>query len=49
MDYAVEMASGCRMCIPSFMKTGTVIQAIFRFRLNIFRGYNIGITDERDL
>jgi hypothetical protein len=35
--------------IPSFMKIGTGIQAILRFCLRNMRGYNVGITDGRDL
>jgi hypothetical protein len=34
--------------IPSFMKIGTGVQAILRFRLRNLRGRDIGITDGRD-
>jgi hypothetical protein len=35
--------------IPSFMKTGTGVQAILSFFLRNLRGCNAGITDETDL
>jgi hypothetical protein len=44
-----EVASGGMMYIPSFMKTGTGVQAILRFCLRNLRGYNVGIADGRDL
>jgi hypothetical protein len=46
--YAVEMASGSMMCIPSFRKIGTAVQAILRFCSNNLRGCNIDITDGRN-
>jgi hypothetical protein len=49
MKYAVEMASCCIIHVPSFMKTGTCVQAILRFCLRNLRGCNVGITDRRDL
>jgi hypothetical protein len=49
MKRAVGTAS-CRMiCISSFIRIGTGVQAILRFGLGILRGYNVGITDERNL
>jgi hypothetical protein len=51
MKHAVEMA-WCGMIyeyIPSFMKTGTGVQAISRFCLRSLRGCNVGITDGWDL
>jgi hypothetical protein len=47
--YAIEMGSGGMIYIPCFMKTGTGMQAIFRFCLRNFKGCNVGITDGRDL
>jgi hypothetical protein len=35
--------------LPSFMKTGTGVQAILRFYLSNLKGCNADITDERDL
>jgi hypothetical protein len=35
--------------IPSFVKTGTGVEATVRFFLNNLRGCNVGITDGRDL
>jgi hypothetical protein len=49
MKYAVEMASGSMICIPSFMIINTGIQAILRFCFNNLRGDNVGITDRRDV
>jgi hypothetical protein len=49
MKYLVEMASRGMICIPTFMKIATGVQAILRFCLRNLRGYNVGITDERDL
>jgi hypothetical protein len=37
MKYAVDMASDSMIYIPSFMKTGTDIQAILRFCLSKFK------------
>jgi hypothetical protein len=34
---------------PSFKEFGKNVQAIIRFCLKKFRGFNIGITDGRDL
>jgi hypothetical protein len=35
--------------VSSFIKIGTVVQAILRFCLNNLRGCNVGITEKRDL
>jgi hypothetical protein len=48
MKYAVEMASDFTIYIPSFLKISTGVQALSRFSLNSWRGYSVGITDERD-
>jgi hypothetical protein len=45
MKCAVEMDSGGMIYVPSFMKTGTGVQAICRFCLRNLRGSNVGITD----
>jgi hypothetical protein len=34
------------VCVPSFMKIGSGVQAILRFRLINLRGCNVGNTDE---
>jgi hypothetical protein len=49
MMYDTEMASCGMIYIPSFMKTGTCIEAILRFCLSNFKGCNVGITDFMDL
>jgi hypothetical protein len=43
------MGSYGMIYIPSFMKVGAGVQAILRFCLTNFRGFNVGITDGRDL
>jgi hypothetical protein len=47
--YAIEMASGGMINIPSYMKMGTGIQTIIWFCLSSLRGCNVGITAGRDL
>jgi hypothetical protein len=47
--YATKMDSCGMIYIQSFMKTGTGVQAILRFRLRNFRDSNVGIIDGRDL
>jgi hypothetical protein len=42
MMYAI---SGGMIYIPSFMKIGTAVEAIIRFRLINLNGSNVGITD----
>jgi hypothetical protein len=49
MMYSVQITSCGMICLPSFMKIGTGIQAILRFRLSNLNGCNDGITDGRDL
>jgi hypothetical protein len=49
MKYAVEMASGGMIYIPSFMMIGSGIQVILRLLSKNFRGCNVGIIDGRDL
>jgi hypothetical protein len=49
MKYVVEVASCGMIHIPSFMKTGTDIEAVLRFCLRNLRGCNVGITDGGDL
>jgi hypothetical protein len=49
MKYAVEMASGGMIYLPSSMKIATGVQAILRFCLSNLRGYNVGIIEGRDL
>jgi hypothetical protein len=46
---AVEIVSCGMICVPSFIKIGTGVQAILRFCFRNLRGCNVGITDERDL
>jgi hypothetical protein len=43
------MASYGTIYIPSFMRISTGVQAILRFCLRKMNGFNIGVTDERDL
>jgi hypothetical protein len=47
--YTVEMASCGVICLPSFMKTDSGVQAILRFNLRNFNGCNAGINDGREL
>jgi hypothetical protein len=47
--YAVAMASCGMTYLPSFMKIGTGVQGILRFRLSNLNGCNAGFTDGRDL
>jgi hypothetical protein len=47
--YATEVASSGMIYLPSFMKTGTGIQAILRLCFGNLRGCKVGITDGRDL
>jgi hypothetical protein len=49
MECAVEIGSGGMIYEQSFMKTGIWVQEILKFFLSSFSGYNVGITDERDL
>jgi hypothetical protein len=49
MKYAVGKASYGKIYVPSFMKIGTGVQAIFKFCLRNLRGCNVGITDRKDL
>jgi hypothetical protein len=46
MKYTVEMASGD---VPSFIKIGSGVRAILSSCLRNLRGFNVGITDGRDL
>jgi hypothetical protein len=47
--YAVEIPSSPIIFLSSFMKVGTGVQAILRFRLSNLDGCNIGITNGRYL
>jgi hypothetical protein len=49
MVYAVEMASCDMICIPSFVKIGTGVQAVIRLCLSNLNFYNVGIIDATDL
>jgi hypothetical protein len=49
MMYAIEMASSGMIYLPSFMKTGTGIQAILIFCLRNLRGWNVCIIHGREL
>jgi hypothetical protein len=50
MINVIEMAScGMILYIPSFMETGTGVQAILRLCFRNLRGCNVGNTDGRDL
>jgi hypothetical protein len=46
MKYAAEMVSYGVIYVKSFMKIGTGVKAILRFRLRNLRKCNIGVTDE---
>jgi hypothetical protein len=47
--YTTEMASCDMTYIASFMKTGTGVQALFRFCTGNLKGCNIDITEGRNL
>jgi hypothetical protein len=47
--YALEMASCGMISFPVFMKIATGVQTIFIFCLRNLNGYNVDITDGRDL
>jgi hypothetical protein len=47
MKCTVETDSGGMVCIPSFMKIGTGVQAILTFCFSNLMGCNVGITDEK--
>jgi hypothetical protein len=49
MKHGIGMASCGMIYTPSFVKTGTTVQAILRFCLRNLRRCNVGITDGRDL
>jgi hypothetical protein len=49
MNYVFAMGSCAMIYLPRFMKIGTGVQDILRSGLRNFRGYNVGITDERYL
>jgi hypothetical protein len=49
MEHSVDMASGGRIHMPSFMTIGSGAQTILRFGLNNLRGCSVGIIAERDL
>jgi hypothetical protein len=49
LKYTVQMTSCGIIYIQSFMKIGTGVQAILRFRLINLRGYNVDITNGRGL
>jgi hypothetical protein len=48
MNYAVQMAPWVMLCLPSFMKIGTGVQAVLRFCLRNLIGCNAGNTVEMD-
>jgi hypothetical protein len=48
-EYGVEMASGDVVYVASFIKTEAGVQAILRFSSRNLRGWNVGITNRRDL
>jgi hypothetical protein len=49
MTYAVEMASCGIICLPSFLKFGTGVQAMLRFCLRNLAGCIVGIIDGRSV
>jgi hypothetical protein len=49
MVYAVEMALYDMIYLPSSMKIGTGVKAKLRFRISNLNGYNVGITEGREL
>jgi hypothetical protein len=49
MMSAIEMPSCGMKFLPSFMKSGTGIQAILRFCLSSLKGSSVGNTEGSDL
>jgi hypothetical protein len=49
MKYVVEVDSAGTICLPRFMKIGSNFQRVLRFFLNNLRGFNVVVTDVRDL
>jgi hypothetical protein len=49
MQCTVERASYGMICLPSFLKIYTGIQAILRFCLTNLNGCNVGITEGMNL
>jgi hypothetical protein len=48
-DDTIEIASCDVINLPSFLKIGTGIQKILRLRVRNLKGFNVDITDGRDL
>jgi hypothetical protein len=49
MMYAVEISSCGMIILPIFMKSGTGFQTILRFCLSNLNGFNVDITDGKEL
>jgi hypothetical protein len=49
MIYVIDIALAGMIFLPSFMKTGTDLQAILRFGFSNLNGCNVGITDGKEL
>jgi hypothetical protein len=49
MEYIIEIALDVMVHMPSFMWTGSGVQAILKFSLSSLRGCSVGISDVRDL
>jgi hypothetical protein len=49
MIYVVEVDSYGMVYLPSFIKTGTGVEAILTFYLRNFRRFNVGNAGRRDL
>jgi hypothetical protein len=45
--YAIEIAVGGMIHVPSFMKIDTGVQAMLKLYLRNIRGCNVGITDRK--
>jgi hypothetical protein len=46
--YTTEMPSRGIISLSSFMKIGTGVKAILRFRVNNLNGCNVGITEGKE-
>jgi hypothetical protein len=49
IKYASEVVSSDTISILSFLEIGAGVQAMLMFCLSNLIGFNVGITDERDL
>jgi hypothetical protein len=49
MEYTIEIALDGMVHLPSFMMTGSGVQAVLKFSLSSLRGCSVAISNVRDL